>query len=50
AFYRAVLDRGADTAAAARAASRAVLEARRDRGESPHPFYWAAFVASGDWR
>ena len=22
----------------------------RARGQSTHPFYWAAFVAAGDWR
>lgn len=33
---------------AARAASRAVLAARRDAKRSTHPFYWAAFAATGD--
>jgi CHAT domain-containing protein len=33
-----------------REASLAVLHARRARGQSTHPFYWAAFVAAGDWR
>jgi len=27
-----------------------MLSARRANGESTHPYYWAAFVASGDWR
>jgi len=27
-----------------------VLATRRANGESTHPYYWAAFVASGDWR
>ena len=27
-----------------------ILEARRKRGESTAPFFWAGFVASGDWR
>jgi CHAT domain-containing protein len=27
-----------------------VLRARRAKGQSTHPFYWAAFVAAGDWR
>jgi CHAT domain-containing protein len=27
-----------------------VLNTRREAGESTHPFYWAAFVAAGDWR
>jgi len=35
---------------ATRAASLRVLQSRRARGQSTHPFYWAAFVAAGDWR
>ena len=35
---------------AVREASRSVLQARRRRGDSTHPFYWAPFVATGDWR
>ena len=31
-------------------ASLTVLRDRRARGLSAHPFYWAAFVAAGDWR
>ncbi len=27
-----------------------LLEARRAAGLSTHPFYWAGFVAAGDWR
>ena len=49
-LYSARLIDGADTATAVRAAGNSVLEARRDAGESTHPFYWAAFVAAGDWR
>ena len=41
---------GQPTAEAVRAASLAVLESRRARGKSTHPFYWGAFVAAGDWR
>ncbi len=37
-----------DASEAVRAANRATLAARRARGESVHPFYWAAFTASGD--
>jgi len=33
-----------------RDASLAVLEARRTRSESTTPFFWAEFVAAGDWR
>lgn len=50
ALYRARLLRGASTAEAVRSASRQLLEQRRLRGQSTHPFYWAAFVATGDWR
>lgn len=27
-----------------------VFESRKSAGQSTHPFYWGAFVASGDWR
>lgn len=27
-----------------------LLAARREAGASTHPFYWAGFVAAGDWR
>ena len=50
ALYGARLGAGLDTAQALAAAQRGVLAARRERGESTHPYYWAAFVASGDWR
>jgi CHAT domain-containing protein len=46
-FYDGLLRRQLDVAQAARAAGLAVLETRRDAGESAHPFYWAAFVATG---
>ena len=49
-FYRGITKEGLSTAAAVRAASLSVLRTRRQRGEDPHPFYWAAFQASGDWR
>jgi CHAT domain-containing protein len=50
ALYEGRLKRGLDTAEAVHEASRAVLNARRERGLSDHPFYWAGFVAAGDWR
>jgi CHAT domain-containing protein len=50
ALYRARLVDRLDTADAARAASVATIRQRRMTGRSTHPFYWAAFVASGDWR
>jgi CHAT domain-containing protein/tetratricopeptide (TPR) repeat protein len=31
-------------------ASLALLTQRREAGLSTHPFYWAGFIASGDWR
>jgi hypothetical protein len=49
-FYRAALEEGLDTAAAARAASLALLRERRAQGAATHAFYWGGFVASGDWR
>ena len=39
-----------DTAECVREASLSVLRDRRAKGESTHPFYWAGFVAVGDWR
>jgi len=50
ALYEGRLARGLDTATAVRDASVTVLRERRTRGLSTHPFYWAGFVASGDWR
>ena len=50
ALYEGRLARKLDTAAAVREASLTVLRQRRAHGQSTHPFYWAGFVASGDWR
>ena len=50
ALYAARLVRGLDTASSMQSAQRDVLADRRKRGESVHPYYWAAFVAAGDWR
>jgi CHAT domain-containing protein len=33
-----------------REASLSVLRDRRAAGQPTAPFYWAAFVAAGDWR
>jgi CHAT domain-containing protein len=41
---------GRPTPEAVREADLAVIRARRNNGLSTHPFYWGAFVASGDWR
>ena len=49
ALYEARL-KGASTAGAVREADLAVLRARRRAGLSDHPYYWAPFVAAGDWR
>ena len=50
ALYEARLGRGLSTAGAVREASLQMLRQRRARGVTTHPFYWAAFVAAGDWR
>ena len=49
-IWQARLVEGLSTAESVREASLRVLESRRERGESDHPFFWAAFVAAGDWR
>jgi len=50
ALYEARLARHLDTADSVREASLAVLRDRRAKGLSTSPFYWAGFVAAGDWR
>ena len=50
ALYEARLLQGLDAAEGVRAASLVVLEERRARGLSEHPFFWSAFVASGSGR
>jgi CHAT domain-containing protein/tetratricopeptide (TPR) repeat protein len=50
ALYEGRFRMNLDTPEAIRGASNAVLASRRLRGQSTHPFYWAAFVAAGDWR
>jgi len=49
-LYEARFVEGRDTAESVREASLRVLKRRREAGESTHPFYWAAFVAAGEWR
>ena len=49
-LYTGRLLKDLSTADAVRQASLAVLRHRRAKGLSTHPFHWAAFVASGDWR
>jgi hypothetical protein len=46
-FYTRRLRDGLGTAASVRGASIDILEQRRRDGLSPHPFYWAAFIADG---
>jgi CHAT domain-containing protein/tetratricopeptide (TPR) repeat protein len=41
---------GLGTAEAVHQASLELLQRRRQAGLSTHPFYWAGFVAAGDWR
>jgi CHAT domain-containing protein len=50
ALYRARLEHRRSTSDAMRDASLAVLAARRAGKQSTHPFFWAGFVAAGDWR
>lgn len=49
-FYRTRFKNNRTTVEAVRRASLDILERRREAGESSHPFFWAAFVAAGDWR
>ncbi len=50
ALYDGRLQRKLSTTDAVREASLTVLHDRRARRVSTHPFYWAAFVAVGDWK
>jgi CHAT domain-containing protein len=49
-LYRARWQDDLSTAAAVRQASCELLKHRRETGQSIHPYYWAGFVAAGDWR
>ena len=49
ALYTARL-RGMTTVGAIHEAGRRLLAVRRNTGRSTHPFFWGAFVATGDWR
>jgi hypothetical protein len=49
-LYERRLQKNLSTAQAMHEASLSVLRDRRGRGQSTHPFYWAGFVAAGDWR
>jgi CHAT domain-containing protein/tetratricopeptide (TPR) repeat protein len=50
ALYEGRFQKHLSTADAVHNASLALLRDRRAKGQSTHPFYWAAFVAAGDWR
>jgi CHAT domain-containing protein/tetratricopeptide (TPR) repeat protein len=50
ALYEGRFQRQLSTADAVHQASLTALRDRRARGQSTHPFFWAAFVAAGDWR
>ena len=41
---------GSDKATALAQAQRGLLASRRAAGKSTHPFFWAAFTLTGDWR
>jgi CHAT domain-containing protein len=49
-LYKAHLIDGLRTAESVREASLSFIRERRAKGQSTHPFYWAGFVAAGDWR
>jgi tetratricopeptide (TPR) repeat protein/CHAT domain-containing protein len=49
-LYRQRFERRLDTTESVRLASLEILRQRRTKHLSTHPFYWAAFVAVGDWR
>ena len=50
ALYEGRYLKGLDTAQAVHQANARILSERRAKGQSTHPFYWAGFVAAGDWR
>ena len=50
ALYDGRFQKHLSTADAVHAATLAMLRDRRGKGLSTAPFYWAAFVAAGDWR
>jgi CHAT domain-containing protein len=49
-LYEGRFQKHLSTADAVHAANVAVLLGRRAKSQSTHPFYWAGFVAAGDWR
>jgi tetratricopeptide (TPR) repeat protein len=49
-LYEARFARGLGTTEAMHAAAHQMLQQRREASQNTHPFYWAGFVATGDWR
>ncbi len=49
-LYEGLLSQGLEKADAVHKASLETLRERRAGGQTTHPFYWAGFVASGNWR
>lgn len=49
-LYKARFEKELDTPQSVRNAYLRVLRSRRSRHLSTHPFYWAGFVAAGDWK
>ena len=49
-LYQSLFSKGHGTAESVREASLEVLRELRKKNKSTHPFYWAGFVASGDWK
>ncbi|HSQ60752.1 MAG TPA: CHAT domain-containing protein, partial [Acidobacteriota bacterium] len=49
-LYEGRLQGMLDTSEAVQEAHLGVLRSLRGQGRAPHPFYWAAFIATGDWR
>ena len=50
ALYDCHLVRKLGTGTSLREASRQILATRRSRNVTTHPFFWAGFVGTGDWR
>jgi len=50
ALYEGRFQKNLTTADAVRAATVTVLRDRRAHSQSTQPFYWAGFIAAGDWR
>ncbi len=49
-FYDRRLVQGSSILESVHLATAERLAARRAKGQTTHPFYWAGFVAAGDWR